>query len=346
MCHHLQESRTQMNLILIFLHCVFTVASADPTNKVLYWTIEDLPTTCIFGSNVTLFCNTSAVGLRKTTWMKQSDVILHQGLSFYPDKYTGNEVTDGFSLIIKNATESDFNTSYTCLSDVYSYEAVLKINSSNFMCLPQNKNSSWIITGRNISVHLNLDRFFPVPNCTTKFNNGVLTTNQQESLYQENRFYHGIINITSHSSVDICGGNLTVVCMFGDLYSIDIATKFLQDCSVKGNSEYSLEFLGTVIGVFISLVILCIVCLLFFYVYVSERKTIKGEMQPGVNSEEITPFTEVVKSKKSDKKETEVLHNEEHRFIRHKKKQRTQTFAQYLLTDCFNLNRKNKDKGR
>ncbi|CAC5408108.1 unnamed protein product [Mytilus coruscus] len=67
--------------------------------------------------NVTLFCNTSAVGLQKTTWMKQFDVILHQGHSFYPDKYYGKEVPNGSSLTIKNISESDLNTSYTCLSD-------------------------------------------------------------------------------------------------------------------------------------------------------------------------------------------------------------------------------------
>lgn len=98
----------------------------------VYWTIEDLPV--IYGRNVTLFCNTSAVGSQKTTWMKESDVILHQGLSFQQDKYSGKEENDGSSLIIINATLSDFNTSYTCLSDVCSYESVLKINSTNFIC--------------------------------------------------------------------------------------------------------------------------------------------------------------------------------------------------------------------
>ncbi|CAC5413757.1 unnamed protein product [Mytilus coruscus] len=48
----------------------------------VYWKTTDYP--IIFGRNVTLFCNTSAVGTRKTTWMKEYDVILHQGLSFYP----------------------------------------------------------------------------------------------------------------------------------------------------------------------------------------------------------------------------------------------------------------------
>lgn len=103
-----------------------------PELFLVYWTIEDLP--IIYGRNVTLFCNTSAVGSQKTTWMKQSNVIFHHGLSFQPDKYSGKEESDGSSLIIMNATISDFNTSYTCLSDVYSYESVLEINNSNFIC--------------------------------------------------------------------------------------------------------------------------------------------------------------------------------------------------------------------
>ncbi|VDI57466.1 Hypothetical predicted protein [Mytilus galloprovincialis] len=154
------------------------------------WTIRDIPSSCIFGSNVTLFCNTSAVGLQKSTWMKQSDVILHQGFSYYPDKYTGNEVTDGSSLIIMNATESDFNTSYTCLSDVYSHEKVLV--------------------------------------------DDVLITHQQESVYKENQYFHGTINITSHSNVDICGGNLTVVCMFGASHYNVILLRNCEDTLEEG----------------------------------------------------------------------------------------------------------------
>lgn len=98
----------------------------------VYWKDTDYPV--IVGRNVPLFCNTSAVGTHKTTWMRESDVILHQGLSFYPDKYTEKEVTDGSNLIIVNSTMPDFNTSYTCLSDVHSYDNVLLINTTNFIC--------------------------------------------------------------------------------------------------------------------------------------------------------------------------------------------------------------------
>ncbi|XP_071127298.1 uncharacterized protein [Mytilus edulis] len=333
-----------LDRILLFLYCVITVKLADPSKKI-YWTIEAIPGTCISGSNVTLFCNTSAEGLQKATWMKQSDVILHQGLSFYTDKYTGIEVKDGSSLIIMNATTSDFDMSYTCLADVYSYEEVLVINSSSFVCLPRNTNSSWTIAGRNISVHLNLDRFFPVPNCTTNYEDDVLITNQQESVYQENQFFYGTINITSHSSVDICGGSLTVVCMFGYSYSDVVATKFLQDCSVNGNSEYGFKFLGTVIGVGVPFILMCIiVCLLFCYVYIQKGITIKDDKQPEVNSGEIVPFTEVVKCKTSAKKKPE---NEDHcdSLIRPAKNERTQSFTNFL-TDCFNLDRKSKDNSR
>ncbi|CAC5415754.1 unnamed protein product [Mytilus coruscus] len=228
-----------MNRILVILYCLKTVALAGLSNKI-YWTIEDLP--FIYGRNVTFFCNTSAVGLQKTTWIKQSDVILHQSLSFYSDKYTGKEVNDGSSLTIKNISESDLNTTYTCLSDVYSYEAVVMINSSNFICLPQSIDITWNISGRNIIVQLNIERFFPVPKCRTMFNDDILNTNQQELNYLQGEFFHGNINITSKSAADLCGGNLTVVCMFGGSYNDAIETKILQDCNASHEEVQSLNF--------------------------------------------------------------------------------------------------------
>lgn len=89
--------------------------------------LKELDYRIVYGRNVTLFCNTSAIGTRKTTWMKQSDVILHQGLSFYPEKYTGNDVTDGSTLTILNVTFADVNVSYTCLSEVFSHDKVFLI---------------------------------------------------------------------------------------------------------------------------------------------------------------------------------------------------------------------------
>ncbi|VDI04533.1 Hypothetical predicted protein [Mytilus galloprovincialis] len=230
---------------------------AGSSNKI-YWTIEDLPV--IYGRNVTLFCNTSAVGSQKTTWMKESDVILHQGLSFQQDKYSGKEENDGSSLIIINATLSDFNTSYTCLSDVCSYESVLKINSTNFICLPQSTNYSFTITSSDIMVLLNLDRFIPVPKCQTLFNGNILITNQQESIHMKNSFYHGTINITSQSVDFLCGGNVTVMCLFGSLYYEAIETITLQNCDHGSNFPEHSFGLGRTISVCMLCFILCGLC--------------------------------------------------------------------------------------
>ncbi|CAG2231235.1 unnamed protein product [Mytilus edulis] len=233
------------------------MALAGSFNKI-YWTMEDLP--AIYGRNLTLFCNTSAVGSQKATWMKQSNVILHHGLSFQTDKYSGKDVNDGSSLIIMNATESDFNTSYTCLADIFSYESVLEINSSNFICLPQSTNNSWTIIGRYILVQLNLVRFFPVPNCQTLFNADKLIKNQQEIVHLQNRFYYGTINITSQSVTDLCGGNLTVVCLFGGLYSEAIETITLQNC------DHGSEFLEHGFGLG-RIIIVCILCIILCYLW-------------------------------------------------------------------------------
>ncbi|CAC5381530.1 unnamed protein product [Mytilus coruscus] len=261
-----------MNRILVILYCAQTVALAGSINKI-YWTIKDF--TFICERNVTLFCNTSAVGFKKTTWMKQSDVILHHGLSFQPEKYSGKEVNDGSSLIIINATESDFNTSYT----------------SNFICLPHKLDVTWTIIGRTISIHLNLKRFFPVPKCRTKFGDDILITNQQEFIHLQGAFFHGRINITSQSGYDLCGGNLSVVCLFRGYYSDVIGTKYLQDCNdtisfLQGSdsSGYGFGYKGAAIRIFILFIILFV---MVFYHFKKSKKSNQND-----SCEEGQPFEE------------------------------------------------------
>ncbi|CAG2231234.1 unnamed protein product [Mytilus edulis] len=212
---------------IIFVHAA--AAWTQPSSKI-YWKDTDYPV--ILGSNVTLFCNTSAVGTHKTTWMRESDVILHQGLSFYPDKYTEKEVTDGFNLIIVNSTIKDFNSSYTCLSDVHSYSNLLMINTTNFISLPQHTDIVWTILDRQIFVQINLKRVFPVPNCTVIINGMKLSTMQQHSFSIKDVFYHGTLNITSRTQNKMCERNLTVLCDFGSSYTDVIATCILQNCNV------------------------------------------------------------------------------------------------------------------
>lgn len=59
----------------------------------------------------------------------------------------------------------------------------------------------------------------------------ILSTNQQELNHLQGYFFHGKTNITSQSDADLCGGNLTVVCLFGGIYIDVIGTKNLQDCN-------------------------------------------------------------------------------------------------------------------
>lgn len=253
-----------MHWIYIFI----TVAIADPLNKIS-WTVKDLP--FVIGENVTLFCNTSNVGLQKTTWIKQSDVIVHFGFSFYPDKYTAKKITDGSTLTIMNATVTDFNTSYTCLSDEYSYEAVL--NSSNIIYLPQRTVITGTVIERNVFIQMNLDRCFPVPECITMFHDDILITEQQESSYLENGFFYITINMTSQSPAELCGDDLTVVCTFRGSYSQKFSTHFLQDCKGSEHFEYRFGFIGTIVGVFAPVIILCgIYCSIFLYKYNLEKE--------------------------------------------------------------------------
>lgn len=59
----------------------------------------------------------------------------------------------------------------------------------------------------------------------------MLIKNQKESVHLQNRFFYGTINITSQSVTDLCGGNLTAMCLFGGLYSEVMETITLQNCN-------------------------------------------------------------------------------------------------------------------
>ncbi|CAC5381531.1 unnamed protein product [Mytilus coruscus] len=229
----------------------------------VYWEVTDHP--ILHGRNVTLFCNTSAVGTQKTTWMKQSDVILHQSLSFYPDKYTGKEIADGSTLTIANVTFADVNVSYTCLSDVYSYEKVLFINNTDFILLPKHKEIKWLVLERKLYVQLIIMRICPVPTCTIMLNNALLPTIQKESMDMQDAFYHGTLNLTSQYQINMCEMNLAVVCVFGSSYSKVLATKHdkvMQNCN---GSAYGFLYVGTVAGVGASFILLFTSCVYFIF---------------------------------------------------------------------------------
>ena len=98
------------------------------------WKPEEIP--IVFGEKVTLFCNTSevdGVDRLKTTWMQNTDVVVHRGVSLRPSKFAEQEESDGSSLIIINTNTEDLMANYTCLADIYRFEAKLELNESNYI---------------------------------------------------------------------------------------------------------------------------------------------------------------------------------------------------------------------
>lgn len=107
---------------------------------IVLWSMPRLP--IITGGNCTLFSKTTRIRVAETkvTWMKNSDVIVHHGLVFYPSKYTAFSSVDGSSV-----TRPELKTS-TYLTHVFqmffSYESVLQLNDTNYIgntnltCLP------------------------------------------------------------------------------------------------------------------------------------------------------------------------------------------------------------------
>lgn len=95
------------------------------------WRPLELP--IVFGRNFTLYCNTTTINNSEATWMKESDVIAHQGLVFYRYKYAEYSTNDGSFLTIMDTNVSDLDVSYTCISDIFSYERVLELRESNYI---------------------------------------------------------------------------------------------------------------------------------------------------------------------------------------------------------------------
>lgn len=95
----------------------------------VFWEINTLQITS--GGNVTLFCNTTSVPGNKVTWMRKSDVIVHQGLVFYRSKFEEYSVSAGSFLTIMNFNESDFGVSYTCIADIFSFDSILDLDVLN-----------------------------------------------------------------------------------------------------------------------------------------------------------------------------------------------------------------------
>lgn len=97
----------------------------------VFWTVQRLP--IVIGGNNTLLCDTTSIQETKVTWMKGSDVIVHHGLIFYPSKYMEYSSSNGSYLTIINTGVDDINVSYTCISDVFSFDDVLRLNVSNYV---------------------------------------------------------------------------------------------------------------------------------------------------------------------------------------------------------------------
>lgn len=72
---------------------------------------ENVKLTCSFGDD----CN-CPLAQRKIKWTdgQQKKLLLYDGLSKYPLKYTESLETDSFSLIIKNFSKEDINVNYAC----------------------------------------------------------------------------------------------------------------------------------------------------------------------------------------------------------------------------------------
>ena len=95
----------------------------------------------IFGDNIILTCKTGHVltdrgdACRVRQWYSGQKRLVYNGVHIDATQYEDitNVSSTGFSLVIKNYTESDLNISYTCSCGFKSYTKHLALNDKDFI---------------------------------------------------------------------------------------------------------------------------------------------------------------------------------------------------------------------
>ncbi|XP_071127299.1 uncharacterized protein [Mytilus edulis] len=194
----------------LFMICF--VGSWGISSHKVFWEIKDLQITS--GGNVTLFCNTTSFPGNKVTWMKKSDVIVHHGLGFYRSKYAEYSVSGGSFLTIMNINENDFGVSYTCISDIFSFDSKLDPDVLNVSVVPSEHDVSisWSLSSRTL-LRINFARIFPIPHCQVFHNKtNILKTPTSTKSERDGYFYNVSILFLSPYQVELCDGYLDVQC--------------------------------------------------------------------------------------------------------------------------------------
>ncbi|CAC5399862.1 unnamed protein product [Mytilus coruscus] len=217
-----------LSVVLYIVACIVRVFGN--INNV-FWTVQRLP--IIIGGNNTLLCDTASIKESKVTWMKKSDVIVHHGLVFYPLKYTEYSSIKGSFLNIMNTGVDDINVSYTCISDVFSFDAILKLNESNYIVLPNQKrtNITWSLK-ETIGVNVSFQHVYPMPKCELFHNEILLSTTNSTDSHMKDIFYKDA-SISLINNSNICGGNIKLRCTLLTLNMHVDRTNVLPACNEK-----------------------------------------------------------------------------------------------------------------
>lgn len=278
---------------LIFIIFFLNVGVACSITNKIFWIIEELP--IVYGQNVTIFCNTSAIIEYRATWMKESDVIMHHSFSFYPSKYIEKTIIGGSILTILNTDNTDFNISYTCLCGVFSYTRSLQLNSTNYTVLPIKRdiNVRWNLS-TEISAEVNIANTFPIPVCKLKLDDQFIPTEQNTHFTEMNRHSITFYNISiscKNKEQNYSGERVNILCFLADKHLIVNETKMLTKPDVNNTSvEYQIFFWATIS--------LCVpLCVLFLYIFIRRRSNPFQSKSQTVSGLEETSFIEDINSR-------------------------------------------------
>ncbi|XP_076106174.1 uncharacterized protein LOC143074781 [Mytilus galloprovincialis] len=182
-----------------YLNIVFLVILNLPciVNQV-YWNVSSVP--AMFGQNTVLTChleyiltNPKDCPVRQWSGGPEHKGLVYNGYSSNNNKYE-EDIYFGsfdFSLIIKNLTASDINVNYSCSCGFQSSTRNLSLNENWFHYPPTGINVKFSFENDLLLVFLDLQKVYPVPNCSLYFGNS-LTLKIVPVTYKANGFVYSV----------------------------------------------------------------------------------------------------------------------------------------------------------
>lgn len=249
---------------LVF-NCVLLVG---PVCATVRWDIKSPK--IVFGGNVTLFCNTSAVDNAckgcPTSWFggKNSDVLSYNGFPSSNSKYASTTAKDGFGITIKNLTEKDLHYPYTCSYGFISFVNNITLDETyEYRPSKDEIQMKHDLSRRSmLYMYVDIEKVHPVPRCLVTFDQDNITSKLMKTTTKKIGLFYRVswylyYDIKQYS----CKGRLHMKCSIGliHLRVIDVYINYTcqGDVITKKLTQEDTEFILVLSLLFLAFLLFC-----------------------------------------------------------------------------------------